>query len=128
MKRFGLFVLLFSITSVGFAQVRSGGAFAQSFGFSNSVVDQNGNVLIFDEAFSGFTGILAAAPTSLSAQTHVIVVSADGKTVTHTWKCYRLAYGAIWPFKQTFEAWVRWGEQRLLAKLDREASRGYLVS
>jgi hypothetical protein len=43
-------------------------------------VDLNGNVLIFDESFSG---ILAGTttPGSITEQTHVIVVSSDGKTI-----------------------------------------------
>jgi hypothetical protein len=44
-------------------------------GFSNSVIDHTGNVLIFD---NGYPVLLAA---SLSpAKTHVTVISADGKT------------------------------------------------
>jgi hypothetical protein len=75
MKRFGLFVLLFSMANAAFGQVGTGGvAIAQPFGFSNSVVDQSGNVLIFDEAFPGLT--------LGTTQTHLLVVSADGKTVT----------------------------------------------
>jgi len=44
-------------------------------GFSNSVIDHSGNVLIFDNAYP----VLVA--TSLSpAKTHVTVISSDGKT------------------------------------------------
>jgi len=82
MKRFGLFVLLFSITSAAFGQVSSGVSIAPvAFGFSNSVVDLNGNVLIFDESFPLAVPGGAAAPTFLPPQTHVIVVAPDG-TVT----------------------------------------------
>lgn len=83
MKRFGLLFVLFSITSAAFAQVSTGTVTALppiAFGFSNSVVDQSGNVLIFDESFVGPMG--ATTPTSLTSQTHVIVVSSDGKTIS----------------------------------------------
>jgi hypothetical protein len=83
MKRFGLLILLFSMTSAAFGQVGTGVSITPvAFGFSNSVVDLNGNVLIFDESFPLAAPAGADAPTSLSLQTHVIVVSADGKTVT----------------------------------------------
>jgi hypothetical protein len=77
MKRLGMFSVLFFIASAAFAQVTRTSA-PVSFGFSNSVVDLNGNVLIFDESFSGLG---TATPTSLTEQTHVIVVSSDGKNV-----------------------------------------------
>src|SRR5271169_3862358 len=95
MRRLVLFFVVFSIASAAFAQVSGGSTVVVppiavappiplppiSFGFSNSVVDQSGNVLISDESFYG---VLAGGISSsvVAPQTHVAVVSSDGKTVS----------------------------------------------
>jgi hypothetical protein len=60
----------------------------------------------------------AARQVTLGVQNGWGRYSADEKWVTHTWKCNILAYGAIWPFKNLFEAWVARCERKLLAELD----------
>jgi hypothetical protein len=85
MRSFVLLFIVFSITSAAYAQVPTGAGTALPLppmplppifsGFSNSVIDHAGNLLMFDNAYP----VLVA--TSLSpAKTHVTVISSDGKT------------------------------------------------
>jgi|SRR5579883_1638867 len=77
MRRLALFLIVFSLASAAHGQVASTGTIAVPVpqpiplppifaGFSNSVLDQSGNVLIFDSSFS------------LLTKTHVTVISSDG--------------------------------------------------
>jgi hypothetical protein len=111
MKRFSLLFVLLSITSAAFGQVATGIVTPLppiAFGFSNSVVDQSGNVLIFDESFPGFMGLgSTTAPSSLTPQTHVIVVSPDGKTIngytyTGTFQILGVGQNAVYALVNTF--------------------------
>jgi len=111
MKRFCLFFVLLSITSAAFGQVATGTVTPLppiAFGFSNSVVDQSGNVLIFDESFPGLMGRgSTTAPSSLTPQTHVIVVSPDGKTINGytypgTFQILGVGQNAVYALVNTF--------------------------
>ena len=50
-----------------------------NFDNTNSVIDQNGNTLIFDSVFTGILPVSSASSTPVP--THVTVISSDGKTV-----------------------------------------------
>jgi hypothetical protein len=89
MHRLALFFLVFWIASAAFGQVPTSGGMIVPLplppvplpifsGFSSSVVDSSGNVLIFDNSFAVPTGVMT--PT-FSSKTHITVISSDGKTV-----------------------------------------------
>jgi hypothetical protein len=86
MCRLALFSTLFCLASAAFGQVTTPGGTTVPLplppvpifsGYSSSVVDSTGNVLIFDNSFAVPTGVMA----TFSAKTHVTVISSDGKTV-----------------------------------------------
>lgn len=85
MRRLTLLFILIAAASSGYAQVSAGGGaivvppivvppISINFDSTNSVIDQSGNVLVFDSVLTG----LCCSSTS---STHVAVVSSDGKTV-----------------------------------------------
>jgi hypothetical protein len=84
MRSIILLSIVLSVTTAAYAQTSTGVGTALPMpiplppifsSFSNSVIDHNGNLLIFDNAYP----VLVA--TSLSpAKTHVTVISSDGKT------------------------------------------------
>ncbi|HEY2384909.1 MAG TPA: hypothetical protein VGK48_27355 [Terriglobia bacterium] len=90
MRRLGLLFVMILTAGAGFAQVSAGGGgtvvlppiavspISVSLGNTNSVIDQSGNVLLFDSVLTGFSPASAlATPTP----THVSVISSDGRTV-----------------------------------------------
>src|SRR5215471_6556701 len=89
MRRFVLIFLVFSVTSAAYPQTPTGAGTVVSplpiplppifSGFSNSVIDHTGNVLIFDSSYPLLiTGTLTR--TTTPAKTHVTVISSDGLT------------------------------------------------
>ena len=91
MRRLAFLFFVISTAGAAYAQVTTGAGgiivvppiavppVPVSFDRSNSIIDQNGNVLIFDSVFSG---IFAGAPVpSTPAPKNVTVITADGKTV-----------------------------------------------
>lgn len=89
MRRWSALLVVFSMAGAAYAQgTAGGGAIALppisvppvsiNFDSTNSVIDQSGNVLIFDSVLSG----LCCSPAlSTAAPTRVTVISSDGKTV-----------------------------------------------
>src|SRR5215510_7981350 len=88
MRRFVLLLLVFSVTSAAYPQTPTGGVTVSPLpiplppifsGFSNSVIDHTGNVLIFDSSYP-FLISGTVARTTTPAKTHVTVISSDGLT------------------------------------------------
>lgn len=88
MQRMAFVCIVLMVSTVGFGQVvvSSGGIAVPSpvplppifSGFSNSVIDSAGNILIFDNSFA--VPIVVSMPT-FAQKTHLTVISSDGKTV-----------------------------------------------
>jgi hypothetical protein len=75
MRRSVLILLVISITSLAHAQTRGGLAPAPFYGSSTSVIDHNGNLIVFDLVYSYPTPM----PSTLSAvKTRVTVITPDG--------------------------------------------------
>src|SRR5579884_1922696 len=88
MRHVALVSIVFALASTAFGQVAGVGTVVvpvpQPFplppvfaGFSNTVMDQSGNVLIFDSGYSLPPGVMVGG---FSTKTHVTVVSSDGLT------------------------------------------------
>jgi len=90
MRSFVLLFIVFSVTSAAYAQVATPPVPVPPLpiplppifsGYSSSVIDHGGNVLIFDNSYSLVFGGLAGSPMPPPpAKTHVTVISSDGKT------------------------------------------------
>ena len=80
MRSLALFFVVFSFAGALFGQVAVPLPPVFS-GLSSSVVDSNGNLLIFDNSFAVPLGVMA---TTFSSKTHVTVVGPDGKTTNGT--------------------------------------------
>jgi hypothetical protein len=89
MRSFVLLFLVFSVTSAAYAQVQTQAGIVSPLpiplppifsGYSNSVIDGTGNLLIFDFNYPLLIGGVAGPATTTTAKTHITVISSDGLT------------------------------------------------